>query len=48
MIMLCYRLMCAWMVGLVLWGLFTQGTRQDKAVMALMFVPLVLRMLLIK
>jgi hypothetical protein len=48
MIMFCYRLMCAWMAGLIVWGLFTEGTRQEKAVMALMLVPLVLRMLLIK
>ena len=25
MIMFCYRLMCAWMAGLVVWGLFTEG-----------------------
>ena len=48
MIMLCYRVMCAWMAGLILWSLFTEGSRQDKAVMGLMLVPLVLRMLLIK
>jgi hypothetical protein len=48
MIMLCYRLICVWIAGLILWHLFTEGTRQEKAVMGLMLVPLVLRTLLIK
>jgi hypothetical protein len=48
MILLFYRLLCAYMAGLILWSLFSPGKKQDKAVMAVILVPLVLRALLIK
>jgi hypothetical protein len=48
MILIGYRLLCAFMAGLILWSLVAPGRKQDKAVMVLILVPLVLRALLIK
>ena len=48
MIVLCYRLLCGLIAALALWGLVRPGERQQKAVMAMILIPLVLRALLVK
>ena len=48
MILIAYRLLCAFMASLALWALLGRATRQQKAALALVLVPLVLRALLIK
>jgi hypothetical protein len=48
MILILYRLLCVYMAAMLVWSLFTDGRRQEKAVMAMMLVPLVLRALLVK
>jgi len=47
-IIVCYRLLCGVMAGLALWSLFSAGKRAEKAVAAMILVPLVLRALLVK
>ena len=46
--MLCYQLLCGVMAALALWSLFSAGKRAEKAVAAMILVPLVLRALLVK
>jgi hypothetical protein len=48
MIMSLYQFMCGYLAVLIIRGLFMPGKRQEKAVMAMMLVPLVLRFLLVK
>ena len=48
MIMILYQLVCGYMVTLIVRGLLVQGDRREKAIMAMLFVPLALRLLLIK
>jgi hypothetical protein len=48
MIQILYQLMCACLAALCVRGLFVEGSRQEKILMAVMLVPLVLRLLLIK
>jgi hypothetical protein len=48
MILLLYRLLCAYLSVVIVRGLLGEGRTQEKLVMALLLVPLVLRCLLIK
>ena len=48
MILLAYRLLCVLMAGLAMWCFFGDTTRQQKAAIGAMLIPLVLRALLIK
>ncbi|MEI6666551.1 MAG: hypothetical protein WCP29_00230 [Acidobacteriota bacterium] len=48
MIMWSYQLLCGLLAALALWGLARPGARQEKALLALILVPLVLRALLVK
>jgi hypothetical protein len=48
MIMILYQLLCAYLAVLILRGLFAAGRRQEKVVMAMILIPLVLRVLLVK
>jgi len=48
MILTISRLICLYMAAMILFEFFREGSRQEKVVMALMLVPLVLRCLLIK
>ena len=48
MILIAYRLLCLCLAGVGCWTLAGPATRQQKATIAVMLVPLVLRALLVK
>jgi hypothetical protein len=48
MILTLYRMICAYMVFMIVLHLFTGKELRDKVMLAFMLIPFVLRMLLVK
>ena len=48
MILILYRIICAYVAFIVILGLFKTSDLRNKIVLAFMLIPFVLRMLLIK
>ena len=48
MLITLYRIICAYVVFMVIFSLFRDKTLRDKVMLAFMLIPFVLRMLLIK